>query len=113
MANHLAKNGIAVLRTDKRGCGRSEGKYVFCDVENFVEDAFTSINYLKTNTYIDTGNIGVIGHSLGGLIAASMAKQQSSDINFIVSMASTGFWGRDILYDQNRLWAKIFWSPRK
>ena len=105
MAHYLAKSGIAVLRTDKRGCGLSEGRYVFCDIENFAADAFAGMNFLKKTQGIDVEKIGLIGHSLGGLIASSMASQ-SSDIQFIVSMATTGLWGRDIIYDQNELWAK-------
>jgi len=105
LAHHLAKKGVAVLRTDKRGCGRSEGKYVFCDIENFVDDGFVGVEYLKSQSAINKSNIGIVGHSLGGLIAANMAKE-SQDISFIVSLASTGFWGRDILYDQNKLWAR-------
>jgi pimeloyl-ACP methyl ester carboxylesterase len=51
------------------------------------------VQFLKQYPNIDAGRIGLIGHSLGGLVAASMASQ-STDIQYIISMASTGFWGR-------------------
>jgi pimeloyl-ACP methyl ester carboxylesterase len=112
MAHHLSKNGIAVLRTDKRGCGKSGGNHVFGDIENFVEDGFAGVKFLKKFEGVDSNKIGLIGHSLGGLIAPSMAVQ-SSDIKFIVSMGTTGLWGRDALYSQNELWAKSSGVPEK
>ena len=106
ITHHLSKKGFAVLRTDKRGCGHSEGKYVFGDIENFTEDGFSGIEFLSNYPGIDSDNIGIIGHSLGGLIAAKMATQ-SDKIHFIVSMASSGYWGRDALFEQNMQWAKL------
>lgn len=110
MAHHLAKKGIAVLRADKRGVGRSEGEFVFGDIESFAEDAFAGIEFLRGIDGIDTNKIGLIGHSLGGMIAASMAGR-TSDIRFVVSMASTGSWGRDAIWGQNELWAKSSGVP--
>jgi len=105
LAEYLSKNGIAVLRFDKRGCGESEGKYIFMDIDNFVEDALEGINFLKNTEGIDSNNIGLIGHSLGSLISCKTAIL-SKDVQFIVSLAGPGLWGKDILYHQNKLWAK-------
>lgn len=106
LATHLAQKGIAVLRVDRRGCGKSEGEYLGLDVNHYVEDALYGINFLKSYAAIDTNKIGLIGHSLGGLIAP-LAAGQTNDIAFIISCAGPGIWGRDILYSQDSLYAKL------
>src|SRR5690606_7611392 len=48
IADHLTKNGYAVLRYDKRGVAESEGDYAAATVFDFANDAKTAIKYLKT-----------------------------------------------------------------
>jgi pimeloyl-ACP methyl ester carboxylesterase len=112
LARHLAQKGIAVLRSDKRGCGKSEGEFIFGDIESFAEDGFAGIEFLRDIDGVDSSSIGIIGHSLGGMIAARMAGS-SSDIRFVVSMASTGSWGRDAIWGQNELWARSSGVPEE
>ena len=112
IAQHLAKRGIAVMRADKRGTGQSGGKYVFFDIENFTEDAFAGVRFLQNQERIDARHIGLIGHSLGGLIAPIMAAQ-SEDIAYVVLMAAPGLWGKKTFYHQNKLWAEISGVPQQ
>jgi pimeloyl-ACP methyl ester carboxylesterase len=105
IADYLTKRGIAVLRVDRRGCGKSEGTYVNLDMDHYVEDAVCGIQFLKSYTNIDTNRIGMIGHSLGGFIAA-ISSSCSSDISFIISCGGPGIWGKDIGYSLNKLWAE-------
>lgn len=106
IANYLSKRGIAVLRVDRRGCGKSEGTYLELDIDNFVEDALYGVDFLKSYPNIDTHRIGLIGHSLGGLIAP-LAASQINDVAFIISCAGPGIWGNDMLYSQNSLYAEL------
>jgi len=106
IAEYLSTHGFAVLRVDRRGCGKSGGKYIDLDMDNYVEDALYGITYLKTRPEINTDKIGVIGHSLGGLIGA-IASSQTDDISFLISLVGPGIWGRDIIYSQNKLWAEL------
>lgn len=106
IANYLAKKGIAVLRVDRRGCGKSEGEYLSLDMNHFVKDAHYAVKFLKSYSNIDTNKIGLIGHSLGGLIAPLTAGQ-TNDIAFIISCAGPGIWGNDMLYSQDSLYAKL------
>jgi uncharacterized protein len=100
LADHLARHGTAVLRLDKRGCGESGGVYVPFDIENFTHDALAGINYLKNHNQVDPSQIGVIGHSLGGLIAPILANE-STNLDFMILLGAPGLWGPDFLCSQS------------
>ena len=103
IADHLARNGIATLRYDDRGIGGSEGKNLSsATTATFKDDALSAINFLKSK---GLKNIGVIGHSEGGLIAF-MLGAESADLKFIISLAGTAVSGDQILIEQNRLLLK-------
>jgi pimeloyl-ACP methyl ester carboxylesterase len=105
LADHLTKQGIAVLRFDKRGCDESTGNYDTATSRDFADDVLAGIDYLKTRKEIDARWIGLIGHSEGGIIAPMVAVQ-SKDVAFIVLMAGTGVNGEEILYAQGALVAR-------
>jgi len=48
LAEYLSKNGIAVLRFDDRGTGKSKGDVWNATIEVFAGDALAGIDYLKT-----------------------------------------------------------------
>lgn len=48
LADHLTKQGFAVLRIDKRGIGQSTGNYDIATTEDFAADALAGVEYLKT-----------------------------------------------------------------
>ena len=101
LADHLTRQGIAVLRFDKRGIGESEGEYFLATSKDFADDVNAAISYLKTREEIDTSNIGLIGHSEGGVIAPMVATQ-NSDVKFVVLMAGLGVTGTDLILAQHR-----------
>ncbi|HBS48416.1 TPA: alpha/beta hydrolase [Candidatus Dependentiae bacterium] len=86
LADYLTRNGIAVLRFDKRGVGKSTGDYAVATSRDFADDVIAGIKYLKTRKEIDPNKIGLIGHSEGGMIACMLAAE-SKDVAFLVSMA--------------------------
>ncbi len=87
LADHLTKHGIAVLRFDKRGVGKSTGTFnTSITSQDFANDVIAGIECLKTRPDINTKKIGLIGSSEGGMIAPMVATQ-SSEIAFIVLMA--------------------------
>ena len=102
IADHLTKNGFAVLRFDDRGFGESEGNYSLATTMDFAEDVRAAVNFLKTRNEIDNQRIGLIGHSEGGMIASIIAST-NDDIAFIVLMAAPGVPGDSILYLQTEL----------
>ena len=102
IADYLTRHGIAVLRVDDRGVGGSEGNIRDATSEDFAGDVEAGVNFLKTVSEINPKQIGLIGHSEGGLIAPLVATQYT-DIAFIVLLAGPGISGQQILYAQARL----------
>jgi uncharacterized protein len=105
LADYLTRQGIAVLRVDDRGVGESKGDFSKATSKDFASDVQAGIKYLKTREEINPKQIGLIGHSEGGIIAPMVAIQ-SPDVAFIVLMAGPGLPGEDILYMQNELISK-------
>jgi len=102
VADHLTKKGIGVLRFDDRGTAKSTGDFKSATSTDFANDVLSAVTYLKTRNDIDYKNIGLVGHSEGGLIAPMVASE-SKDIDFIVLLAGPGISGYDILLLQNEL----------
>jgi len=110
LADHLAQCGIASLRFDKRGVGGSTGEYHLATSGDFASDALSGIEYLKTLKQVH--NIGVVGHSEGGAIAAVVAAE-SEDVAFVVSMAGPAVSGEKLLYEQGLILQKAVGIDQK
>lgn len=102
LADFLTRNGIAVLRVDDRGVGGSELGSPDATSENFAEDVLSGIQFLKSRKEIKARQIGLIGHSEGGMIAPMVAAR-SNDVAFIVLLAGLGQSGEDVIYTQTEL----------
>ncbi len=102
IADHLARNGIATLRTDDRGVGGSTGNIARSTSFDFAGDVLAGVEFLKSKPDINMSCIGLIGHSEGGLIAPMVAAE-SDDIAFIILLAGPGLPGIDILGAQLEL----------
>lgn len=100
IADLLARNGIATLRYDDRGVGGSDATgLATATTATFKGDALAAIDFLKNR---GMKNIGVIGHSEGGLIAFMLGADVEY-LSFVVSLAGTAVSGDQILIEQNRL----------
>ena len=110
LADHLTRNGIAVLRVDDRGMGGTDIGSLSATSENFAEDVLAGVNFLKQRKEIDPKMIGLIGHSEGGMIAPMVAAR-SNDVAFIVLLAGPGQRGEDIIYTQTELIHKAQGTP--
>ena len=89
IADYLTRQGIAVLRFDDRGVGKSTGTFSKATTADFATDVDAAVKYLKSRKDIDKKNIGLIGHSEGGMIAPMVAASNKS-IAFIVLLAGPG-----------------------
>ena len=105
LADHLTRNGIAVLRYDDRGTGKSAGTFGTATSEDFATDVEAAIAFLKTRKEITPDKIGLVGHSEGGLIAPLVASR-SKDTGFIVMLAGPGIRGSELLSEQAALIGK-------
>ncbi len=99
IADYLTRNGIAVLRYDDRGVGKSQGNYTDATTADLATDAAAALLFLKEHSKIDPSAIGLIGHSEGGLIAC-ITGASNPDIAFIISLAGTGVKGEQIFFRQ-------------
>lgn len=97
IADYLARNGVASLRYDDRGTGRSKGDFLKGTTYTFSDDARSAVEFMRTIPGI--GRTGVIGHSEGGTIAFLMGAAKVPD--FIVSLAGMAVSGKETLLAQN------------
>jgi len=100
IADHLTHNGIAVLRYDDRGVGKSQGVYSTATTADLATDAEAAFMFLKNHSSINPKKIGLAGHSEGGIIAPIVASG-NKEAAFIVSIAGPGVSGEEILNRQN------------
>ncbi|MCL0098935.1 alpha/beta hydrolase [Dehalococcoidia bacterium] len=99
IADHLSRHGIAVLRYDDRGVGESTGDHAGATSADFAADAEAAMQYLLKRQEIDHGQIGFLGHSEGGIIAAMVAARRP-EAAFVISMAGIAVDGYDLLIKQ-------------
>lgn len=99
LSDYLTRHGIAVLRADDRGTGKSTGDFKGATTADFATDTEAGISYLKTRSEINPHKIGLVGHSEGGVIAPMIAAR-NKDVAFIVMMAGTGVPGDQVLVAQ-------------
>ena len=98
LADHLSRAGIAVLRVDDPGIGKSTPHPEPPTTADFATDVEAGVTFLKRDDRI--GTVGLIGHSEGGIIAAIVASRRD-DIGFVVLMAGPGVPGAELLLKQN------------
>ena len=76
-ARELCKRGFVALRFDFRGSGESEGLFQDMTISGEIKDLRTAISWIMKRREILKGKIGVIGLSLGGVIAVLTAARDS------------------------------------
>jgi len=110
IADYLTRNGIAVLRYDDRGVGKSKGVFSTSTTADFSQDAEAAFMFLMADKRIDAKKVGIIGHSEGGIIAPMVAAR-NKQVAFIVMLAGPGLKGQDILLQQSVLISKADTIP--
>ncbi|MES2899126.1 MAG: alpha/beta hydrolase [Pseudomonadota bacterium] len=94
LADHLSRQGFAVLRYDKRGVGLSGGQaHPVATIDDYAADALAAVRFLKLQPNINPAQIGIVGHSEGGIVAPIVATRAPQDVRFIVMLAGTGLPG--------------------
>ncbi|NDV65961.1 alpha/beta fold hydrolase [Bacteroides sp. 224] len=100
LAYGLAKQGIAVVRYDKR-------TYVYKDVElasdfdkETVDDALAIIEMMKNEPLIDSNRIYIVGHSQGALLAPRIAERSRNALAGIILIAGPARSMEDLMVEQ-------------
>lgn len=104
IADRLARDGVAVLRTDDRGVGESQGDYNSTPLGLFVVDVRAAVTGLAQQDGIDPKRIGLIGCGEGAAVAAAAATRDDNGptVAFLALLAPQGIPGADMLAMQMR-----------
>lgn len=73
VAGSLASRGIASLRYDPRGCGRSAGSWATSDLFTRIDDARDAVGAMRSRPEVDLRRTAIVGHGEGAGIALSVA----------------------------------------
>jgi pimeloyl-ACP methyl ester carboxylesterase len=110
IADRLTRDGIAVLRYDKRGVGASKGDYATATRVDFAADAEGAFRWLAAQPKIAAGKVGLIGHSEGAEIAPTVANRDWS-VDFVVLLSAPALPGVGIIVAQQRAIALAMGTP--
>jgi pimeloyl-ACP methyl ester carboxylesterase len=110
LADYLTRHGIAVLRYDDRGVGKSSGNFAVATSEDFAGDALAAWQVLSARPEIDPRRVGLIGHSEGALIAPMLAAR-TPGVAFVVMLAGPGVAGDEIMLRQSTSILKASGAP--
>lgn len=97
IADYLTRRGIAVLRCDDRGTGKSTGRFSGATTADFSLDAEGAFSGLVKRPEVTKAGIG--GHSEGANVAAMVASRRR-DVAFLVMLAGIGVNGEQAGYAQ-------------
>lgn len=106
----LTRQGIAVLRYDDRGIAKSTGIFGTATTADFAGDAQAAINYIKSRADLKQLDIGLMGHSEGGMIAPMIAAG-NKDIKFIVMLAGPGVPIKELMLQQSADQMRLSGAP--
>ncbi len=113
IADYLTRQGIAVLRCDDRGIGKSKGDFKKATTVDFATDAYAAVKFLKSRPDVDPKRIGIAGHSEGGLIGPLVAAAHADDVGFLILLAGPGLSGDEIICDQVAAISRIKGEPER
>ena len=100
LADFLTRHGVAVLRFDDRGVGKSGGTYNNATTADLVTDAQAAMTCLRSQPLVSAYRVGLIGHGEGGNVALLAAATPSHAPAFTVSLGGYGQTGYDVLLRQ-------------
>ena len=100
ITEYLNQKGIAVYRYDDRGYGKSTGTpEMTTSFEDLSEDIYEAFLTLRKRE--DISKIGLLGHSLGGILSI-MTASNHKDIDFIITLSGSYQKGGEIRMEQAR-----------
>ncbi|WP_426058812.1 alpha/beta hydrolase [Hymenobacter sp. B1770] len=107
LADHLTRQGIAVLRFDDRGVGQSGGAQKGMTSADYTTDALAALAWLRAQPGIRKSQVGLLGHSQGGTAAVGAAAQPGGP-DFLVLLASPALPGDEMIVQQAKAIATAY-----
>ncbi|MDQ2764617.1 MAG: alpha/beta fold hydrolase, partial [Pseudomonadota bacterium] len=111
IADRLTRRGIAVLRYDKRGVGKSTGSFSTATQRDFTADATTALQWIRQQPRIDAARVGLLGHSEGAEIAPAVA-DADRHVAFTVLLSAPAETGIETIVSQANAIALANGVPR-
>ena len=108
LADYLTRHGVAVLRCDDRGVGKSAGANEAATPAQRAADVQAALNYLRTRPEIDLLRLGLVGHGEGANVAL-LAAAQPLPPAFVIGLGAYGLPGHETLLQQ----ATLAWQAQK
>jgi len=96
-ARALADKGIASLRIDFPGFGKSQGDTGQMTIDQQLEAAKAALDVLRKTDGVDPGRTGVLGFSLGGAVATLLAGNSPQAVKSLATWSSVGDLQQDFL----------------
>lgn len=98
IADSLQVKGIASIRFDFSGCGKSEGRYEDMTVPDEIVDAEKVVAYAMQQPWVS--DVSIIGHSQGGVVASMVAGKLNGSIRSAALLAPAAVLRDDALRGQ-------------
>jgi hypothetical protein len=112
LLNSLTRSGFVCVRAEKPGIG-DNAKCKPCSEVSFLEELdgyVNAVNTIKKYNYVDSNQIYIIGHSMGGVFAPMVA--QKTTIKGIIAYGTIGSNFIEYLNKTRRTIAEAYqWSP--
>lgn len=102
LADYLTRQGLAVLRLDGRGTGRSVAIPAPNSRAELVADAQSALTFLRAHAGIDPLRVGLLGHGDGANVALQVAAVAPTPA-FLVALGAAGVNGQELLARQTSL----------
>lgn len=97
IAEQLAAQGIASLRYDKRGCGKSEGRFSTAGLLELVGDAQAALDCAANQPGICPDRVFVLGHSEGAVLCPEICTGSAAARGAIMVCASLRSFEEDMI----------------
>jgi dienelactone hydrolase len=97
LASALAEAGIMSIRMDFPGTGDSKEPFTEGTLTNMISDSDASLVFMLANFPADPSKLGILGYSMGGRIALTIAQQPNSPYEAVGLLAPSANPGKGLL----------------
>lgn len=97
LADALAKAGIVTIRMDFAGTGDSKAPWTDQSLSSMISDSNASLAYLLANYPVDPERLGILGYSMGGRIALTIAQSTDNPYKAVGLLAPSANPGKSLL----------------
>lgn len=97
LAKALADAGIMTIRMDFPGTGDSKESFAEGSLSNMISDSNASLAYLLANFPADKDKLGILGYSMGGRLALTIAQAPDNPYKAVGLLAPSANPGKGLL----------------